>query len=381
MHLQLRDSETREIIKVFSNIISLIWTERFRDLGDCELVMPLTKENVNLFIEDRYLKLYDSDTLMIIDNIAIDTDNEELTIIGHSFEAVLYRRIWHEWNNETNKAPAHNIKDCFSTVMKKVFIDSIGNSKGKVDYVLYSVENNDVPSDDIFTTPKNHYPQRGDGIGEYLYSLALVYNFGIRSEFNQEDKTITFFIYDGQTKTNIVFSKARYNFKNSRLVKSTQELKTTAMVAGEGEGTERKIVTVAKSINRYTPEGELIDSNVEYLGIKQREMFVDARDIQKQSGESNNSYIERLRQRGRDNLFVNNFTQSIDGKVLNVGPYKLNVDYKLGDIVTVKDDFFHATVKIVEVIRSWDQNGYEIYPSFETLSLINSTEIIETNIT
>lgn len=376
MTLQLLDYEKRKLIKVESYFLSLIWTERFQEIGDVELHLELTKENVEAYIEDRYLLISESNTLMIIDYVLIDSENDEITVKGHSFDIVLDRRIWHEWNPEKTKLPSHTLKDCFETVIEKTFHNE-NNYSGMAEYIK---KNTDLfPETSLIKASMYYYPQRGDNIGEYVRSLAKAYGYGIRTDFNKISKDIVFKAYIGN-ETNVVLGKGNFNFKDSKYVKSTENFLTTVMIGGEGEGTSRQILTLAKSITVKDENSQDIE-HVYYTGVKQREIFVDARDIQRGTGETKEQYKKRLKQRGTEVLLENEIEELVDGVISDQGPYRLNEHYFLGDIVTIKDEYYTAKARIDEVIRSWDEDGnYTAYPTVSILSILTENTIVSTNI-
>lgn len=82
-------------IGVVDNYNSFIWTERYAEAGDFELTIPASKQAVNLFKQDYYLKIKDSNELMIIETITIKTENraQYMTVAGRSLVSILDRRV------------------------------------------------------------------------------------------------------------------------------------------------------------------------------------------------------------------------------------------------------------------------------------------------
>ena len=65
----------------------------------------------------------------------------------------------------------------------------------------------------------------------------------------------------------MVFSRDYDNLYNQEYTDDVNNLRTTALVAGEGEGADREIVVV----------------NDNYSGLDRYELYVDARDLQQRS--------------------------------------------------------------------------------------------------
>lgn len=97
--LYVRDKETRKIIKIVENYISLVWTERYQEAGDFVLQMPVSIENIDLFRRGRYISSDDSEESMIIQTVDLtesyggDEENPVLEISGKSVTCILERRF------------------------------------------------------------------------------------------------------------------------------------------------------------------------------------------------------------------------------------------------------------------------------------------------
>ncbi len=368
MVLKIRDAETRKVIKMFSKYISLIWTSRFQEFGDFELVVPLTTENMNLFKKDRYLQNTQSKSVMVIEEITADIDefDPSLTVKGHSVETFLNRRVIYEWRDVTKVIlPGVFSKEIFDNSFKKS--TSLERNVNFIDFDVSRVVEPSVG----FEIDVN----RGDIISDAIYTLCTQINGGIKSTFNEEDLSITYYMCSPVDKTkNVKFVNAKMNsaFTNSTYYESITDFKTTALVAGSGEDTKRQMITVSRSTTILDKDNNSVQ-NIIYKGINRREIFVDARDLQKASGESAAKYKERLRDRGKTKLLENNKIYAIDGKVNDVGKYLLGRDYDLGDVVTIQNKYIKAFVLITEIIQSWNNEGYSIYPSF----IVLNTEIPE----
>lgn len=95
--LYVRDKETRKIIALVEDFLSLVWTERYQEAGDFVLDMPVTKEYIDLFRKGRYISLDDSEETMIIQTVDItesfgDEEEPNLEISGKSLTELLSRR-------------------------------------------------------------------------------------------------------------------------------------------------------------------------------------------------------------------------------------------------------------------------------------------------
>ena len=98
-------------IAVLKDYISIIWTDRYYEIGDFELELPLTKENLQIYSPDNYIVCNQSDKVMIIEEIVTSTSNSgyRMKVKGHSAESLLRRRVTP--NEIIINATTHNEKD------------------------------------------------------------------------------------------------------------------------------------------------------------------------------------------------------------------------------------------------------------------------------
>lgn len=102
-------------------------------------------------------------------------------------------------------------------------------------------------------------------------TIAEMSGLGFRVNFNPETHTETFEVYSGVDRTagaNYIgyFGTDIGNLSKFSIIRGNEDWKNVAVVAGEGEGADRKVYqySISKSIS----------------GEARRELFVDARDIQ-----------------------------------------------------------------------------------------------------
>ena len=152
-----------------------------------------------------------------------------------------------------------------------------------------------------------------------------------------------------------MFSPKFENLVNSKYIESKKALKNVALIAGEGEGSERKFSSVGSGI-----------------GLNRRELFVDARDISSstESGATitDEEYTAQLRQRGKEKLSENVEVASFEGQAESTVMFRYREDFFDGDIVQVANEYGHEhKARILEMVISVDENGLSIYPTFYTI--------------
>lgn len=80
---------------------------------------------------------------------------------------------------------------------------------------------------------------------------------------------------------------------------------------------------------------------------------------------SNSEYNEQLKQRGKENLSDYADTISFEGEAETSVMFVYGVDFFIGDIVQVADDYGHETkARITELVMSENEEGRSAYPTF-----------------
>lgn len=322
---------------------SVVWMSRYYDLGDFEIYVAMDQERYELLRKDYYVLRYDDPYVGIIEDINItdDGETEYLKVIGRFAESLLTRRIVY---NQTQVSGT--VENGLIALIKDNITDPKINAR-KIDI--------------IGIAPIKGYREKlnaqytGDEIGDVVTAVCQANGMGFRMTLR--DNCFLFELYKGIDRSyaqdenpHVVFSDKNDNLISSTYTEVNSKHKNFALVAGEGEGAQRRKLPVGTS-----------------EGIDRREIFVDARDISSNEGEvSDVAYDKALTERGYEKLSETAMTQAFDGEVsMNVN-YQYRQDYLLGDIVTIENDRWGISInsRIIEVMESEDENGYIVTPTF-----------------
>lgn len=123
------------------------------------------------------------------------------------------------------------------------------------------------------------------------------------------------------------------------------------------EDYEFEIPENAKYIYSSMFSQKAIDDNVYYGDIEDfRCYFIKV---------SNDEYTSQLRQRGKEYLAENTEVMSFEGEAETSVMFIYGRDFFMGDIVQVANEYGHESpARVMEIIRSEDENGLSIYPTF-----------------
>lgn len=343
------------IVGVIDEYISVIWTKRYFTYGDFELYLSAESSNLALLQEGYYLvREQDMDgseyhNVMIISNRQITTDAENgdnLLITGYCLKSILKRRVV---ANQTNLSGS--VVSCIAQLINNNIISPTDTSR--------AISNFTLGTNDVTTAANMQMQITGDNLSDAVSEICTSFGYGYDVYINNGN--FVFYVYEGedrsynqQTNPYVVFSTEFDNLISCNYTQNRDNFANAAIVAGEGEGTARKKVTVgtATGLNRY-------------------EIWVDARNSSTNNGAiSESDYLAMLSQEGTEKLSEQTVTTTFDGEVDNHGNYVINQDYFLGDIVQVANDYgVSATTRIIEVIESEDENGSDIIPTFSEMEV------------
>ena len=109
------------------------------------------------------------------------------------------------------------------------------------------------------------------------------------------------------------------------------DYKNFAVVAGQGEGVERRIISIGDAV-----------------GADRYEMFVDARDVSEEDDEGNPRPVEKvladLNKRGNEKLSEHAQEIYLGGQILTTSRLIYGKDFNVGDVVTVRDKGWGVTM-------------------------------------
>lgn len=343
-----------DAISVLDVYQSFIWTDRYYEYGDFELYAPIASGMLDYLKQDYYIQRRDSDRLMIIEKILIETDVEDgdhITITGRSLESILDRRVI--WGQTMITG---YLQDAIEILLDDCIINP-SNTNRKIPNFIFKAS-----TDTRITSLKVDAQYTGDNLYDVIQQLCEERGVGFKVTLN-DSKQFVFELFMGTDRSYeqtavpyVVFSPSFDNIISSNYIESKSTLKNVALIGGEGEGSARK----------YAAVGNL-------SGLNRREMFVDARDISSDVGNdqtlTSEEYTNLLTQRGREKLAENTDVTSFEGQMETSIMYRFGVDFFEGDIVQIQNEYGHNNrVRVLEVVTSENEEGTSVYPTFKTIS-------------
>lgn len=340
-------------ISIIDNFKSMIWTDRYNAYGDFELYLVMDLSLLEIIKKDYYLWMSESNHVMIIEKIEIDSDVETgnfMIVTGKSLESILDRRI--VWKQT-------QISGDLQSGIQKLLNDAIISPEiadRKIENFIF-----EKSTDPYITSLKMDAQYTGDNLYEVIQKICNICGMGFQILLSEDNKFI-FKLYKGTDRSfaqdenpYVIFSPNYDNVISSNYLTSNTNWKNVTLVAGEGEGEERKT--------------EIVGSGT---GLERRELYTDARDISSMledgSNMSTTEYQAKLIQRGTEKLAERIIETAFEGEMETTRMFKYNEHFKIGDIVQIADAYGNEErVYVSEFIFSQDDSGISMYPTFKTL--------------
>ena len=407
-------SQDMEMLGLVNQMTSLQWTQRFSSVGEFGLWAPLTKENTELLKEDNLIWI-GTDEIGVIETVTKNKSSDgELTLeVGGRFnECWLFKRIVWDAYSKTDTVSNH----IRNLVQSNVISPEL--SSRKISQI--SLEEN-APS----VGPSISMSANRDNLLTTIEDMCAANWVSAKFKNDIRNKKAVLTIRtatDRSIEQNsvppIVLSSQLSDVLEMGYDLDTTEYCNTAIVAGAGEGSERKIQYV----------------NPENSGLNRRELYVDARDLQDfvtwnavitttevslseettEDGETiynikrtikkvlthpdtgeqkttytyeyetrdtgpeedkteettedipipDEQYYNMLTERGKEKLKEVIKVEAFNSQVRMTGAraYTYGEDYFLGDRITVEDTDVSISVstEITEVEQSWDEDDYSV---------------------
>lgn len=370
-----------EQIAIVDKYESMLWTLRARTAGEFELYTLVSPELIDMYKIGRYImceSFYDKATdighLMMIEDVEISSDAEngdKLIVTGRSLKAILDRRIvWYQTTIEKGTA--------VSAVIKKLITDSIidpvtpAPEADKVNAAKRAIPNfvfDDVEGD--WGTIKKEIQFRGDSVYDAVTNLCEKYKISYEVVLNFTDKCFHMHLikpvdhsYDQVEAPTVVFSYQFGNLKNSNYKKISSSYKNVALIHGEGDEYNALIIPLNEDV---------------YNGINRREVYVDASSLsqEKEDGTiySDKTYGGMLKTKGEKELYKDRLKETYEGESEDGLGYEFGVDYNIGDIVELLNEYdIETKATVSEMVLSISTSGISLVPTFESPEEIDDDE-------
>lgn len=379
-YVEIRDKDTRKVIGLIDTAKSIIWKSKYYGVGTFEIYVAASEENLALLKEDNYVTRIDRDDCGIIEKIEIDNNPQDGLMIvasGRFCKSILDRRIVYEatlqgtdmnyyWSCNASILSG-NVETAVRSLIEKNAVNATDPNRnipeiywtatdvtGLTETIVIDADSDTEESAEKQVTYKN--------LQEYTDSVLEEYSLGAKMWLDRDLLKFRYKVFKGVDRSRdntsgnqpLIFSQDFDNLNSSSYTLDKSAYKTTALIGGEGEGTERKCAF----------------SYAWITGIDRRETFIDASSISStyKEGEAEKTYtIEEYRKmleaQGRQSIAATQQIETFDGELdLTNSELAFGEDYALGDIITIEDNAIgkYINARILSITEVQDDDGYKI---------------------
>ena len=247
--LYIYDKELQPV-GIIDTYQSLIWSTRYAELGDCEIYIEATSETLDVLRKDYFITRLDDDMVCQIKKVELDTNAETgnfLIVTGYDAKRFLDQRI--VWGTATCDG---SLELFIRDLVTDALISPDDPGRAIPDFELGAAAG--------FTEAMNaqvSYVNIGEKVREYCKKHGWGYRVRLDSG------KFKFELYEGIDRTDeVVFSDQYENLATTEYIEDDTKLGNAALIAGEGEGSER--------LKEYAGSAE---------GMDRHEIYVDAHDL------------------------------------------------------------------------------------------------------
>lgn len=350
--------QTLGSISLFS---SLIWVPRYTKLGYFEL--HTATSYFQLLKQGSYIYRNDRENLGVIDDVQYaqtDTGSRTCYAKGNFAEVLLADRVISKTMSVNGR-----LEDSMRSAVTQFAINPVNKEP---------VENL-VLGEDSGLEYQVNTQVTGANLSEWLYDIGNTVEISHRVLFDYLEDTLRFEVWQGKDRTDnqeenswAIFSNAFCNIKSVQYERNKSSYKNFAYVAGEGEGSNRTVVEVD---TRKTPDE------------KRREIWVDARDLQRQDSNGRTigdaEYKELLRNRGIEKLQEYPMIETVNSDIDAQANLKYREDFDVGDLCTyINTEIGVETEKrITEIMEVYEGGAESISVTFGTDEIETVEQLIK----
>ncbi len=341
MELLLLDKNF-QICGLVDDFSSLVWNRKYYECGNFSL-----ETNVKYLEQFKNAKyIYNKNFLEtgVLEgfNFKDTTTGLQILFKGRFLESVLSERVIDKTQNFTNVTTENivcNLVNTFAinTTGRTIEKLKLGEKKG--------------------LGKSRTIQMTGDNLLNKIYELCKEDELSIRLKYDFDNNQIIFGVWQGLDRTDnqnantwAIFSRNFENILQDEYSIDITKYCNFAYVAGEDKGENRVIVEV----NQIKPNEE------------RRELYVDARDLQKDDKTTDIEYRQILRERGIQKLGENNKIETANFSIDPLANLIYKQDFDLGDKVIYKNEQLNFNIenRIIGISEAYENGNRTLDVTF-----------------
>ena len=346
-----------DILAEIDNYESMFFNRSWHGIGAIELRINRHMKYANTLLKDNLILIgTDLNKVFIIKHREIELDEngkvtENWLIKGYALKSIIAQRITIPPNHTSHD----NKSGSTETVMKHYVNNHLINpvdSRRRISQLIIAP--------DLQRGIHVDYSSRYKNVAEEISTLSLTSGLGWDVTLDIRNKKWVFDVVEGRNLVTgqtinppVIFSPQFESLKSLQYTQSELNYKNVAIVAGQGEGVDRRVIEVGN-----------------FLGINRHEIFIDARDVSETDDDDQplpeQQIIQSLTDRGLQQLHELMQEEYLECQILTNSPFKYQKDYDLGDVTTIQNIDWGITMdaRITEIKEVHEITGFSIEATF-----------------
>ena len=325
MELLLLDKDF-EICGIVDDFSSFVWNQKYYECGDFSLQTSIN--NRKQFENAKYIYSKDFSQTAILETLNIKQSTHGIDIIrtGRFLESKLSQRVIDKtqyFKNSTTEDIVRSLVDTFviHAGMRSISNINLGKRKG-----LGRIRTMQMTGDNLLTK---------------IYELCKEDELSIKLWYDFDHNKMIFDVWQGLDRVDTqnentwaVFSRNFENIVNEEYATDTTKYCNFAYVDGE---LEEKTGTNEDGSTKTTKRRVTVTVNKIKEGEDRKELYVDARDLQKDENMTDTEYQQTLIERGIEKLNENARIETVNFAIDPLSNLTYKKDFNLGDKVVYKN--------------------------------------------
>lgn len=374
-------------IDIVDEYISCIWTERYADKGDFELVTLSTSANRRRFVPDTMISINDSKRIMVVHKVEEKDDEDNgvtLTVRGYDLSFMLQQRV-----SASKEGVAHDGMllavsyftglspiELINEMVWRICVSTSGWQISDGDIIPFLNDNVLTPGS-LYPASNITEPAPGGIVWEQkiasLYSaitdVCKSYDLGFRLYKDPSSSKLYFEAYNGINRTSsqtefppVIFSSDMTNLQNTTEYQDNEGHYNVVIAVYQYNNPVEEDLPETLTIHEIVSDPNLAFSSG---GFDQKTKFISITQLPE--GMLIGAVPAYLIQLATEELNRSTPTDVFDGEIDQNSDFVYERDYFLGDIVEVQsNNGGGALMRVVEQIIKYDSNGKSSYPSLLT---------------
>ena len=377
-YVEIRNA-SRELVGIVDNAESIIWESAYYGTGRFEIYVRVTPLTVQMLAVGNYVTRPNDVNVGVIENLHITWSPQSGRMIiasGRFAKSLLDRRLIYNYKNYSiTPTVSYGFVEA---AVRKLVTDNIIASADSLRNIPF-IRLGALQS--IMKVILDESGQPGSiqtsfaGLLEYTDSLLQEYSLGAYMSLDRNTRNLLYNVIEGQDRSigntagnaPLIFSQDFDNLLSSDYKYQTAALKTTALIGGEGEGTERFCTTIGHYASGISRREVFVDASSQSKTYKVESTDAAGKVTEVEKTYTDAEYAALLKAHGQQNIAQLQIVQTFDGEVDVMNSDKVyGVDYWLGDIITIQDTQISAYIntRILKATEVQDQNGYKLAISY-----------------